>query len=222
MDVDEHLETSATSPFLDNAAIQRELLAHHQIMQRVIEDLTRQIALAAHIMLDTLVSGGKVVFFGNGGSAACAQYWASMLLGHFSRERLGLPGMALTADTAVLTSIGNDYGYHHIFARQVEALVRASDVVVGICPSGLSTNVLAGVRAAKIKGARTIGLCGGDGGQLVAMVDQAIVVPSTELSRIQEAHIMIGHIVCHLLEDRLRRPINEELVGERPCTYLES
>lgn len=216
-------ETGIPVESRSNEAIRRELLAHNHVMQRLTKDLTRQIALAAHTMLDTLASGGKAVFFGNGRSAACAQYWASMLLGRYNCERSGLPAIALTADTAVLTDIGNDYGYHHIFARQVEALVRAGDVVVGLCTSGLSTNVLAGIRAAKARGARTIGLTGGDGGQLAAMVDQAIVVPSTKTPRVQEAHIVIVQILCRLLEDQLIKPAAEErVVGEHFPSYPET
>lgn len=189
----------------------RQLSAHNLVMQRVTENVTRQIVLTTHTMLDTLVSGGKAVFFGNGGNAACAQYWASLLLGRHNAERPGLPAIALTADAVVLTNIGNDYGYHDVFARQVHALVGASDVVVGICSTGLSTNVLAGVRMAKANGARTIGLSGGDGGQLAAMVDHAIVVPSAETARVQEAHVIVAHLVCHLLDDRLASLANEEL-----------
>ncbi|RME44081.1 MAG: SIS domain-containing protein [Chloroflexi bacterium] len=193
--------------------IRHQLLAHDNVMQRVTQGLTREIALAAHIMLDTLTSGGKAVFFGNGGGAACAQYWASILLGRYNTERRGVPGIALTADTAVITNIGNDYGYHHIFARQVEAWVQAGDVVVGICANGLATNVLAGVRMAQKAGARTIGLSGGDGGQLAAMVDQAIVVPSTETPRIHEAHVVIAHVVCRLLDQGLLNPGSTKLVS---------
>lgn len=209
------LETGWISESHCNDMIRRQLSAHNQVMQRVSRDLTRQIALTAHIMFDTLTSGGKAVFFGNGSSAACAQYWASLLLGRYNSERSGLTGIALTADTVVLTNIGNDYGYHHIFARQVEAIVRASDVVVGICTDGHSTNVLAGARAGRAMGARTVAITGGDGGQLVTMVDQAIVVPSTDVPRIHEAHIIIAHIVCQLLESQLPRPSSEHLIAGR-------
>jgi D-sedoheptulose 7-phosphate isomerase len=208
-------ETGAITESRNDEVIRRHLLAHNQVMQRVTKGLTREIALAAHIMLDTLTSGGKAVFFGNGGSAACAQYWASLLLGRLNAERVGLPGIALTADTAVLTNVGNDYGYHQIFARQVEALVMAGDVVVGLATDGHSTNVLAGIRTAKAKGARTIALCGGDSGQLAEMVDQAIVVPSTDILCIQEVHIIIAHIVCQLIEDQLVMPMNQVFMGEK-------
>jgi D-sedoheptulose 7-phosphate isomerase len=183
--------------------IEEHLLAHGHVIQHVIKELVRQIALTADIMSDTLSSGGNAVFFGNGGSAACAQYWASMLSGCFNGNRPGLAGIALTADSVVLTQIAHEYGYHRIFARQVEALVKPGDIVVGVCTNGLATNVLDGVRAAKTKGARTVALTGGDGGQLAAMVDEAIVIPSTDIARVREAHIIIAHIVCQLLQHQL-------------------
>ena len=157
----------------------------------------------AKLIIDAYRVGGKVVLFGNGGSAADAQHIAGELMGQFAFKRKALPAMALTTDTSILTAVANDYGYNKVFSRQVEALVNENDVVVGISTSGDSLNVVEAIEAAKRKGAKTIGLTGGDGGKLAAVVDLALVVPSDSTPRIQEAHITIGHIVCELVEREL-------------------
>lgn len=147
--------------------------------------------------------GNKVVLFGNGGSAADAQHIACELAGRFKKKRRGLPAIALTTNTSALTAIANDYSYDEVFLRQVEGIVGKGDIVVGISTSGNSVNVIRGVKAAREKGALTVGLTGATGGKLGKIVDICIKVPSNDTPRIQEAHITIGHIICQLVEEGL-------------------
>lgn len=144
--------------------------------------------------------GGKVVLFGNGGSAADAQHIACELVGQFFLKREAFPAIALTTNTSTLTAVANDYGYETVFSRQVEALVNEKDVVIGISTSGNSPSVVEAMKIAKIKGAKTIALTGNDGGKLAEAADLALIIPSNSTPRIQEAHITIGHIVCELVE----------------------
>jgi D-sedoheptulose 7-phosphate isomerase len=137
---------------------------------------------------------------GNGGSAGDAQHIASELVGRFSKERRGLPAIALTTDTSILTSVGNDYGYEHIFSRQVEALANTDDLVIGISTSGNSNNVLQALKAAKSLGCQTVALLGKDGGQIKDIVELPLIIPSANTARIQEAHILIGHIICEIID----------------------
>lgn len=161
----------------------------------------------ARAMIETLERGGKIVLFGNGGSAADAQHIAAELVGKFQRVRRALPAIALTVDTSVLTAIGNDFSFEEVFARQVEALVTAEDLVIGISTGGyseaagkFSKNVVRGIEEAKKKGAKTVGLVGKGGGAVGKMVDLSLVIPSNNTQRIQEAHITVGHILCSLVE----------------------
>ena len=174
---------------------------------RVKQDMAKSRIGEIEGMVKLIVSayraGGKVVLFGNGGSAADAQHIAGELVGRFKLERPALPAVALTTNTSVLTAVANDYGYETTFSRQVEALVGEKDVVVGLSTSGNSPNVVEAIKAAKIKGAKTIGLTGSNGGQLAEEADLVIRVPSISTPRIQEAHITIGHIVCELVEREL-------------------
>ncbi len=155
------------------------------------------------MLCNALRNGGKLAVFGNGGSAADAQHIAAEFIGRFKQERPSLPAVALTTDTSILTCIRNDYGFQDIFARQVEGLVGQRDVVIGISTSGSSENVYRGIIKAREKGAFTIGLLGKDGGRIREIVDCAIVVPSQETDRIQEAHITIGHILCQIVDQTL-------------------
>lgn len=151
-----------------------------------------------------LAAGHKMLVCGNGGSAADAQHIAAELVGRYQKERRGLPAIALTTDTSILTSIGNDYGFDAVFARQVEALAVAGDVLIGISTSGNSPNVeKAIVRARELGGIVTAAFLGRDGGRIKHLVDHAIVVPGTDTARIQECHITFGHILCELVEARL-------------------
>lgn len=147
---------------------------------------------------EKLQNGGTIFFMGNGGSAADAQHLAAEFVGRFKAERTGLPAVALTTDTSILTAVGNDYGFEQIFARQVQALVKNGDLVVGLSTSGNSPNVVKAIHEAKRKGAATVGLTGQGGGEMAAICDVCIKVPSNSTARIQETHILIGHIVCAL------------------------
>lgn len=170
---------------------------------RFVEQYAPRIELVARRMAETLRRGGKILFFGNGGSAADAQHLSAEFVNRFLRERSALAAVALTTDTSALTSIGNDLGFDQIFARQVEALGRPGDVVVAISTSGNSPNVLKGVEAARRLGCITVGLTGGSGGQLTKVVDEVFIVPSNETPRIQETHITLGHALCALVEELL-------------------
>lgn len=158
------------------------------------------IVRAAFEVVRCLKEGGKILFFGNGGSAADAQHLAAEFVGRFLIERRGLPAVALTTDSSILTAVGNDYGFDQIFARQIQALGNEGDVAVGVSTGGNSPNVLLGIEEAKRKGLMTIGLAGRDGGKLAKYAEIAIVVPSPEAAKIQECHIAIGHLLCGLAE----------------------
>lgn len=148
-------------------------------------------------------NNGKVLIFGNGGSAADSQHIAAEFIGRFKKERRSLPAIALTTDTSILTALGNDYGFDIVFARQVEGLGRTGDLAWGISTSGNSKNVIMAVNKAKEMGLKTVSLTGGDGGNLAKMTDISIVVPSKDTARIQESHICIAHTICELVENRL-------------------
>ncbi|NQV46650.1 MAG: D-sedoheptulose 7-phosphate isomerase [Rhodospirillaceae bacterium] len=147
--------------------------------------------------------GGKIVFFGNGGSAADAQHLATELVVRFKKDRPPIAAIALTTDTSALTAIGNDFSFEDLFARQVEALVREGDLAIGISTSGNSENVIRALTAANKLGAAAAGLTGKDGGRMAGLVDPLVAVPSTNTARIQEMHIMIGHMLCAGLENEL-------------------
>jgi D-sedoheptulose 7-phosphate isomerase len=167
---------------------------------RVAQDCGRTIVEAASTITNCLRSGGKLLLFGNGGSAADAQHLAAEFVGRFVAERSGLPAVALTTDGSILTAVGNDYGFDQIFARQIEALGRPDDVAIGISTSGNSPNVIEAVKRATKQQLRTIGLAGKDGGILAKCVDISIVVPSASTARVQECQIAIGHLLCELVE----------------------
>jgi D-sedoheptulose 7-phosphate isomerase len=157
----------------------------------------------ANLLVETFRKGNKVLLFGNGGSAMDASHLAAEFVGRYRRERAPLAAIALSADQAKLTCIANDYDFSEIFARQVQALGRPGDVVVGISTSGNSPNVLKGLQAARKLGLVTVGWTGGTGGELVGLVDHAFVVPSTVVARIQETHITLGHVLCELVDEAL-------------------
>jgi phosphoheptose isomerase len=161
--------------------------------------VTRAVAL----LITTLRAGGKILVFGNGGSAADAQHLAAELVGRFERERPGLPAIALTVDSSAITAIANDYGFERVFARQVEALGRAGDVAIGISTSGESANVLAGLDAARARGMMTIGLCGRAGCSVCERGDVALVVSAPSTAAVQEAHLVVEHALCRALDAAL-------------------
>lgn len=186
-----------------SSKIVRRLEESILIKQAVAKSQIRDIEDMAKVIIAAYKAGGKVVLFGNGGSAADAQHIACELVGRLALKRRAFPAIALTANTSTLTAIANDYGYNAVFSRQVEALVGEKDVVIGISTSGDSPNVVEAIEMAKMKGARTIGLTGGDGGRLAKVADIALIVPSANTPRIQEVHITIGHIVCEIVEKEL-------------------
>ncbi len=175
-------------------------LAAHQALFTKLESMLPQISAVGQCMRQCLKNGGKILLMGNGGSAADSQHIAAEIVGRYKRERRGLPAIALTTDTSILTSVGNDYGFEFIFSRQVEALCVPGDVVIGLSTSGNSKNVVRAIEAAKQIGATTIALSGGDGGKLATLCDYNLIMPSDVTARIQEAHIFIGHSVCDILE----------------------
>jgi D-sedoheptulose 7-phosphate isomerase len=179
-------------------SIQESLAVKHALL----EDRTqvRLIAAVARAFIEALQGGHKILLFGNGGSAADAQHIAAEFVGRFQLERPPLPALALTTDSSALTGIANDYLYENVFARQVEALGSAGDVAVGISTSGRSLNVLKGLAAAKAKGMVTVGLAGKNAPQLGEQTQYCICVPSEATPRIQEAHILIGHILAEITE----------------------
>lgn len=155
------------------------------------------------VLVAAFKGGHKVLLFGNGGSAADAQHLAAEFVNRFLIERPPLPAIALTTDTSILTSISNDYGYVETFAKQVKALGRAGDVAIGISTSGSAANVVKAVKAAKDLGLKTVGLTGGNGGDLVKIADFSLVVDSSSTPRIQETHITIGHVLCEMVDRML-------------------
>lgn len=172
-----------------------ELDEHSAVMAKV-RELAPIVELVGERWLQALNNGGKVLLMGNGGSAADAQHIAAELVGRYMCERKGLPAIALTTDTSILTAVGNDYGYDAVFSRQVEALANPQDIVVGYSTSGNSNNVLTAIEVAKSKGCFTVALTGESGGKLKDLVDACICVPSPSTPRIQEAHAFIGHMLC--------------------------
>lgn len=165
--------------------------------------LRQQIIDAVELCTTALRSGGKVMFAGNGGSAADAQHWAGELVSRFYFDRPGLPAIALTTDSSILTAIGNDYGFERVFSRQVEALGAPGDVFVAISTSGRSPNILAGIAAAKAKSMQVIGFSGLTGGDMREHCDTCFCIPSTETPRIQEGHEFVGHLLCALIEKEM-------------------
>jgi D-sedoheptulose 7-phosphate isomerase len=187
-----------------------------KVKERIREDIRRAAALMAALaendgLVDTIGAaaetcakaiqmGGKVLFAGNGGSAADAQHLAAELVGKLGRDRPALPAISLTTDTSNLTAIANDYGYDHVFERQVEALGQRGDVLIGISTSGNSANIIRALEAAGRQGLARVGLSGVSGGKMAGLCDHIICIPSDDTQKIQEGHIVVGHILCALLE----------------------
>jgi len=163
-------------------------------------DVVVNVARVSEILIDTFKHGNKVFLFGNGGSAADAQHIAAEFVGRFAFDRPALPAIALSVNSSCVTAIGNDYGFDRVFSRQLEALARAGDTAIGISTSGKSPNVLQALSTAKKMGMHTVALTGGTGGDLTNKVDYCICAPSKETPRIQECHMLIGHIISELVE----------------------
>lgn len=173
------------------------------VKTQVIGSQLDSIGKAADAMIKALKSGGKVIVFGNGGSAADSQHIAAELVGKFMKERKGLPAIALTTNTSILTAIANDYAYEDVFSRQLDAVAGKGDAVIGISTSGRASNVIKAIELANKKGLDTIALTGCGGGGLAKIAKISIIVPSKSTPRIQESHVTIGHILCQLVEDAL-------------------
>lgn len=180
--------------------VDRAIADHERVLASVRDRLVPEIRNVARHLIDCINNGNTIFWCGNGGSAADAQHIAAELVGRFERDRRAIASIALTTDTSILTSVGNDYGFDSIFQRQVEALVRPGDVLVGLSTSGNSQNVLRAVEQANSQGAITIGLLGRDGGKLKGVCRLALIVPAQNTARIQEMHGLIGHILCDLIE----------------------
>jgi len=179
------------------------LLESIQVKEEILRNQIDQIADVARLMIDCLKKDGKVIVFGNGGSASDSQHIAAELVGRFKKDRSALAGIALTTNTSVITSLAIDYGYDVVFSRQVEGLGKKNDVVLAISTSGKAKNVALGIKQAKKMGIKTVALSGGDGGDVVKLADVSLVVPSKITARIQEAHITIAHIICEMIEQEL-------------------
>lgn len=177
------------------------------IKEEILHTQLGNIIKVVKLIIASFKSGGKVLIFGNGGSAADAQHIAAEFVGRFKKERAGLAAIALTTNTSVLTALSNDYGYEIVFSRQLEALAKPSDIAIGISTSGRAKNVLLAIKKAKEMGLKTVCLSGGTGGELAKLADVVFIIPSAVTPRIQEAHITIGHIICELVEEELSRRI---------------
>ena len=185
----------------DLYTIKKVFKQHIALAQQVGESrILEQIAASAVIIKNSLKNGKKVLFCGNGGSAADSQHLAAEFVGRFQKDRVGLPAIALTVDTSILTAVANDYGYDTVFARQVQALGNDGDVLVGLSTSGNSKNVLAAIDVAKAKGMQCIGLTAQGGGKMAEVCDICMSVPGPVTARAQEIHILIGHILCELVD----------------------
>ena len=190
--MEKFLEIVNTS-FLDSIETKRAFLEMYK--DRIVE--------VGLIMAQALLDGNKILFFGNGGSAADSQHLAAEIVGRYKKERKGLPSIALTTDTSILTAVGNDYGFDVIFERQIEALCTPGDVAIGISTSGNSPNVIKGLMKAQDLGATTIAFSGKQGGKVVDIAHYSFVVPSYDTARIQECHITLGHTLCEIIDERL-------------------
>ena len=180
--------------------IRRQLAESARVKQSFPDELISRIAQFAEKSAAALRGGGKIVFFGNGGSAADALHLAAELVVRLRTERPGLAALALTTNPSVLTAAGNDYGFEHIFSRQIESLVSKHDILVALTTSGNSPNVIRGMEAGRARGAYLVAFTGETGGRLGGKVDLLLSVPSNDAQRIQECHITIGHIACSLIE----------------------
>ena len=185
--------------------IKEEIRKSYEIKQAIYnnEKLLKQIEIVAKKCINLYKNGKKTILAGNGGSAADSQHIAAELVGRYGFDRPSIPSLALTTDTSNLTAIGNDYGYDKVFSRQLEGMGQDGDLFIGISTSGNSLNIINAFNSAKIKNITTVALVGKDGGEMAKLADIAIVVPSDSTPRIQESHILIGHILCDIIEKEL-------------------
>mgnify|MGYP000282823565 FL=1 len=185
--------------------IKNQIQASIDTKQNILKDeaLMQTIAQVGRECVDLYKNGKKTLLAGNGGSAADAQHIAAELVGRYGFDRPSIPSIALTTDTSNLTAIGNDYGYDKVFSRQMEGMGSEGDLFIGISTSGNSVNIVNAITAAKEKGVKTVALVGRDGGEMARIADYAIIVPSNDTPRIQESHILIGHMICDIIEKEL-------------------
>jgi len=185
--------------------IRISLMATRQVMEDMLADsmLQQQLVKAVDCCVNALKSGGKLMFVGNGGSAAEAQHFSAEMVGRFLQERQPLPSIALTTDTSAVTAIGNDYGYEHVFSRQVQALGRKGDVLIAMSTSGRSKNIVMAMQAARSAGISTIGLTGIHPRDMGELADVSLKVPSSHTPQIQEGHLVLGHLLCGMVEKQL-------------------
>lgn len=181
--------------------ISRELHSHLETINKVIETMEDKLEEAATLVLKILKAGNKILLCGNGGSSADAQHIAAELTGRYKSDRPGLPAIAITTDTSALTSISNDYGYDRVFDRQIEALANKGDLIIGISTSGNSQNIINALKVGRELGCNTLGLTGKGGGEMNQICDINLIVPSNDTPRIQEMHILFGHIICQVVDD---------------------
>lgn len=179
------------------------MLESIQVKEELMRSHLGKIVEISNLIIDSLKKGGKIILFGNGGSASDSQHIAAEFVGRFKKDRDALAAISLTTNTSILTALANDYGYEIVFAKQIEALGKKNDVAIGISTSGKAKNVGLAIRQAKKMGLKTIALTGGDGGELAKSADLSLIVPSPITARIQEAHITIGHIICEMVEQAL-------------------
>ena len=184
-----------------NKLINKSFEDHIALANTCKSELGSTIKSVADCCYNAILSGHKIILFGNGGSAADAQHIAAEFTGRFVKERRGLPAIALTTDTSALTAIGNDYGYDRVFERQVEALANPGDILLGISTSGNSENVVKALSKGQNIGCEIIGLSGRDGGKMNSFCNYNLVVPSDVTARIQEMHILIGHLICEIVDE---------------------
>jgi D-sedoheptulose 7-phosphate isomerase len=180
--------------------VQEAVAESIRLKSQFVAEQAENLVAAARMLAQVFKEGGKVLIFGNGGSAADAQHLAAEFVNRFLVERPPLAALALTTDTSILTAVANDYDFREVFAKQVRALGRPGDAALGISTSGKSPNVVAGLKAARELGLKTLALSGGDGGPVAASADLALVVPSRQTPRIQEVHITMGHVLCDLVD----------------------
>jgi D-sedoheptulose 7-phosphate isomerase len=197
----------------DISAIFSGAIAEHLSVIRELNEQSELFEEIASCMVEAIMAGKKVIWCGNGGSAADSQHLAAELVGRFRRERKGIASIALTTDTSILTSIANDYGYEYIFSRQIEALCTAGDVVIGISTSGNSKNVCLALQAAAELGATTVAFTGAGGGKMMQLANLGLKISSQDTPRIQEGHILFGHMLCDWIEATICK--NELSVLER-------
>ncbi len=183
--------------------IDDEINSHENTLNNLRKCISKPLTILLRASIKAISSGGKIVFFGNGGSAADAQHLATELTVRYINDRSPIPAIALSTDTSSLTAISNDFGFEDVFARQVDALVKKEDVVIGISTSGNSENIVRALNRAKKKGAVVAGFSGCGGGRMLGLANPLLIVPSKQTARIQEMHILIGHILCGALEQEL-------------------